>query len=112
MKPGDLYLVQFPFSDGTAAKLRPIMIISNEEMNQSEDVVVVPLTSRPNKDDPFTIYVGGMDFAAAGRLGPAQASCSAFGDYFRDFWKLAIISLPPFRKLAIITSASREQTNG
>lgn len=66
MKPGAIYLVQFPFSDGSAAKLRPIMVISNEEMNQSEDVVVVPISSRPDKDDPFSIYVGGMDFSAAG----------------------------------------------
>ncbi len=66
MNPGNVYLVQFPFSDGTAAKLRPIMIISNEDMNQSDDVVVVPLSSRPSKTDPFSVYVGGADFAAAG----------------------------------------------
>ncbi len=42
----DLVLVSFPFSDLKGSKVRPVIVISNDEYNKkSDDVVVVPMTT-------------------------------------------------------------------
>jgi mRNA interferase MazF len=57
MNQGDICLVQFPFTDGSSAKLRPVLIVSSNRFNKSEDVVVKPISSKPAKDDPFGIFI-------------------------------------------------------
>ena len=52
-EPGRLLLVTFPFSDHSAGKQRPVLVVSGIDFNQGEDVVVVPLSSRITPDDPF-----------------------------------------------------------
>ncbi|MBI3623732.1 type II toxin-antitoxin system PemK/MazF family toxin [Candidatus Pacearchaeota archaeon] len=47
----DLLLVPFPFSDQSSRKVRPVIVISNDEFNQhSEDILVVGVTSNVSKD--------------------------------------------------------------
>ncbi len=47
----DLLLVPFPFSDQKGKKVRPVVVISNDEFNQnSEDILVVAVTSNMSKD--------------------------------------------------------------
>jgi len=47
----DIVLVPFPYSDLTAIKKRPVLIISNNDFNQkSEDVLVCVITSKNYKD--------------------------------------------------------------
>ena len=55
--PGRLLLVTYPFSDQTAAKQRPVLVISGFDYNHGEDVVVVPLSSRVVPDDQFGIPI-------------------------------------------------------
>lgn len=51
MKRGDLLLVPFPFSDQSGRKVRPVIVISNDEFNvNSEDLIVVGVTSNLSKD--------------------------------------------------------------
>lgn len=46
-KRGDVVLVPFPFSDQTATKKRPAIIISsNSYNNASSDVIIIAVTSR------------------------------------------------------------------
>jgi mRNA-degrading endonuclease toxin of MazEF toxin-antitoxin module len=52
-EPGRLLLVAFPFTDNSAAKQRPVLVVSGIGFNQGEDVVVVPLSSRITPDDPL-----------------------------------------------------------
>ena len=41
----DLFLVPFPFSDQSGWKVRPVLIISNDNFNQSsEDIIVCAIT--------------------------------------------------------------------
>ena len=48
---GDIFLVPFPFSDQSGRKVRPIIILSNNEFNEhSQDIVVVGITSNISKD--------------------------------------------------------------
>ena len=47
----DLLLVPFPFSDHSGRKVRPVIVISNNEFNSySDDVIVVGVTSNISKD--------------------------------------------------------------
>ncbi|MEK6883244.1 MAG: type II toxin-antitoxin system PemK/MazF family toxin [Nanoarchaeota archaeon] len=47
----DLLLVPFPFSDQSGRKVRPVIVISNNNFNNnSEDILVVGLTSNIAKD--------------------------------------------------------------
>lgn len=51
MEQRDLLLVPFPFSDQKGKKVRPVIIISNDEFNKnSEDILVVGVTSNVSKD--------------------------------------------------------------
>lgn len=59
----DLVLVDFPFSDLQRSKVRPVIIISNNNYNSVfSDVIAVPVTSNPNARD-FTICISNKDLA-------------------------------------------------
>lgn len=66
MRQGDVILVHFPFTDGIAAKLRPALIVSGDAHNNGQDVVVLPISSAPEPDDKFCVYVDEPDFRVAG----------------------------------------------
>jgi len=47
-KQGDIVLVPVPFTDLSAQKRRPVIVISTNQYNQQNaDVIVVAMTSRP-----------------------------------------------------------------
>jgi hypothetical protein len=47
----DLLLVPFPFSDQSGRKVRPVIVISNDEFNKySDDILVIGVTSNISKD--------------------------------------------------------------
>src|SRR3989338_4998271 len=47
----DILLVPFPFSDQSGRKVRPVIVISNNEFNaQSEDIIVLGVTSNISRD--------------------------------------------------------------
>lgn len=42
----DIVLLPFPFSDLISAKVRPVIVVSNDEYNRkSKDMIVVPMTT-------------------------------------------------------------------
>ncbi len=51
---GDVLLARFPFTDLTASKRRPVLVLSAD--NNGEDLIVCAITSRPH-DGPFDISV-------------------------------------------------------
>jgi len=70
-KRGDVVLVPFPFSNQTDAKKRPAVIISSDAYNNiSSDIVIMAITSQPEK----TIGIGEcliQDWRDAGLLKPS-----------------------------------------
>jgi mRNA interferase MazF len=53
----DIVLLSFPFSDLMSAKVRPAIVLSNDEYNRrSEDFVAVPLTSNLRLRD-YTVLI-------------------------------------------------------
>ena len=51
--PGQIILVNYPFSDQTAAKQRPALIVSGQRFNSGQDFVAVPISSRVTPEDRF-----------------------------------------------------------
>ena len=61
MNQRDLLLVPFPFSDQSGNKVRPVVIVSNNEFNSySEDLIVIGVTSNITKDN-YTVLLGNND---------------------------------------------------
>ena len=68
---GDIVLVSFPFTDQSAAKQRPAVVISSEAYHQARrDLIIMAVTSqmRPNQDMGD---VPVKDWQAAGLLKPS-----------------------------------------
>ncbi len=57
MNCGTVCLVHYPFIDQTAAKLRPALVVSADKFNGSADVVIVPISSTPDRADPHAEYL-------------------------------------------------------
>jgi mRNA interferase MazF len=68
---GDVVLVPFPFSDQSASKKRPAVIISSDRYNKlSSDVVIMAITSKTHKADGPVEYVI-EDWEKTGLLKPS-----------------------------------------
>jgi mRNA interferase MazF len=61
---GDIVLIPVPFTDLTAARRRPVIVISNDQYNGSpEDIVVVAMTSNP-QPTRYSFVLTSADLAA------------------------------------------------
>jgi mRNA interferase MazF len=68
LDPGQIILVAFPFSDHTATKVRPALVVSAPEFNRGEDFVALPISARIS-DDPHGFPIRSTDpFFAQTRL--------------------------------------------
>jgi len=60
-KQGDILLVPFPFSDLTAVKRRPVLVVSNDDYNlNGDDIVICGITSNP-KVSGYSVTFGNTD---------------------------------------------------
>ena len=46
----DIVLIPFPYSDLTGIKQRPALILSNEAVNKTQDLICCLITSNPSKE--------------------------------------------------------------
>ena len=54
---GDILIVPFPFTDLSAIKQRPVLVLSNKEYNsKTEDIITCGITSNL-KDDRYSILI-------------------------------------------------------
>lgn len=49
MIPGEMVLIQFPFTDLTSTKVRPGIVISSTQFNVRDDVIVMMVTTTPSR---------------------------------------------------------------
>ncbi|MCH8806644.1 MAG: type II toxin-antitoxin system PemK/MazF family toxin [Planctomycetes bacterium] len=68
MTCGDVLLVNYPFTDASGAKIRPVLIVSIDDFNHGEDLVLVPISSAADLDDPHVYAIRDSDtgFAETG----------------------------------------------
>ena len=61
VKQRDIILIRFPFSDLSGAKVRPALVISNNQYNKEKlDCVVLAMTSNLSKSE-YKIFVESRD---------------------------------------------------
>lgn len=60
-EPGDILLAYYPFTDHTAAKIRPVLVISQRRFNFGRDFVIVPLSSRIKSNDQYGYVIKDTD---------------------------------------------------
>lgn len=55
-KQGEIVLVPFPYSDLSGSKLRPVLVVSNNDYDSSfPDIIVAVITSKTSKPDNYSI---------------------------------------------------------
>lgn len=57
---GDVVYMQFPFTDLSATKLRPAVVVSNEMFNVKKNLIFVALSSKEN-DPSFSMPIQQID---------------------------------------------------
>jgi len=59
LRRGDVVLVEFPFADGTGAKLRPALVIQNDRNNQRlTNVILAAITSTIHRQhEPTQLFI-------------------------------------------------------
>jgi len=45
-KQGDIVIVPFPFTDLTSSKVRPAIVVSNDLVNKSNDIILAQITKQ------------------------------------------------------------------
>ena len=71
---GSVILVRFPFSDLTSSKIRPAIVVS--AAHPSQDVFIVPLTSRTDRLQPEKFAM--QDWRGAGPNVPSTVKRGVF----------------------------------
>ena len=52
---GDIVIIPVPFTDNKGYKLRPAVVISNDAVHKTGDVMIVQITSKFKQDDHLSI---------------------------------------------------------
>lgn len=73
VKQRDVVLLPVFFSDQTARKTRPAIVISNERINSiSDDIMLIPITSVIN-DAPYSVFITDTDLSEGRLAAPSRA---------------------------------------
>ena len=90
VKQGDVVLLPVPFSDQTARKVRPAIVVSNDSINvTSDDVILVPLTS-VIRDVPYSIIVTQKSFAEGELIATSRARADKIFTAHKSLIKIKI----------------------
>ncbi len=80
MRQGDVVLINFPFNDRSAAKVRPALVISNDEHNSSDaDHLFVLISSNTrirSQEEDIIIWSNDPEFPSPGLRVPSVFRCS------------------------------------
>jgi mRNA interferase MazF len=86
----DIVLLSFPFSDLKTQKVRPAIIISNDNYNQKfEDVIAIPMTSNLDVRD-YTILISNKDLESGNLIKDSKAKVDKIFSVSKNLIKLKI----------------------
>lgn len=72
MKQREIALISYPFSDRSFSKVRPVVVISNDNYNKkTKDCIVLAMTS-VIKDEPHSIFITQKDIGAGKLIRPSR----------------------------------------
>lgn len=87
---GDVVILPVPFSDQSARKARPAVVVSNNRINSaSDDVVLVPLTS-VLKDSPYSVLITDRDLEQGKLAAPSRARADKIFTAHKDLIAMKI----------------------
>ncbi len=79
MKRGDVVVVDFPYSDGSASKIRPALVVQNDRDNaRLRDTIVALITgniSRVHEPTQLLVDPQTTEGASSGLHGPSAVLC-------------------------------------
>ena len=77
MKRGDVVMVDFPYSDGSQAKVRPAVVVQHDRYNQmwSKTVVALVTGNIKRQHDPAHLLVDPRSDPGTGLWAPSLVSC-------------------------------------
>ncbi|MBU0957529.1 MAG: type II toxin-antitoxin system PemK/MazF family toxin [Nanoarchaeota archaeon] len=68
----EIVLLPFPFSDLEGTRVRPALVVSNDELNKKSDYcIMVPLTI-VIKDEPYSVVIDQKDLSSGKLLKPSR----------------------------------------
>jgi mRNA interferase MazF len=97
----EIVLLPYPFSDQKESKVRPAVIISNNNFNKkSEDCVMLPLTS-VIKEVPYSILISQEDLSSGKLLKPSRIRIDKIFTINQNLarMKIGIINTDVFKKI-------------
>jgi len=98
-REGDIVLITHaPFSDQTATKMRPALVISADRFNQDRpDVICAAISSRLREGDPYRVDIEGGTpyFGETGLHRSSTIKCWAMFAYQADKIRRRLGRLPP-----------------
>ena len=94
---GDVVLVPFPFTDLTATKQRPALVISPDRLNGARgDVVLLAITSQvPAVLGEDELPIAGADLTGSGLLKPSVVKVAKIVTIHQDLVRRKIGALSP-----------------
>lgn len=86
----DIVLLSFPFSDLKTQKVRPAIVISNDDYNQKfEDVIAIPMTSNLDVRD-YAILISNKDLESGNLIKDSKAKVDRIFSVSKKLIKLKI----------------------
>lgn len=97
----EIVLLSYPFSDLTKSKVRPALVISNDNLNKrGEDCIMVPLTT-VIKDEPYSVLISNQDLASGSLLKPSRVRLDKVFSVKKEmvYSKIGILNDKTFAKI-------------
>ena len=97
----DIILLPYPFTDLEGSKVRPAVVISNNNFNRkSEDIIAIPLTT-VLKDEPHSVLIYQENLSSGKLLKPSRIRADKIFTVYKNLavMKIGVINEKTFREL-------------
>ncbi len=98
---GAIVLVRFPFTDLTASKVRPAIIVSGQKFNRGHDFVLVPITTQFHSS-PFTLPIYARDLAAGSLQKKSFIKCGNLTTFDKSLIQKTVAQLKPSKLKSVL----------
>jgi mRNA interferase MazF len=108
-KRGDVVLVPFPFTDLSAVKQRPAVVLSPDSFNaNNSDVVLAAITSHvPSQLSEFELAIAAAELAVCGLPKPSVVKASKLVTIHQGIIRRRIGAMPPLTVARILEKARK-----